>query len=517
MKKKFSKLLAIAMCLTVTAAYSTPAFAASPTTHNWDDGTVTKEATCYSEGEITSKCTDDGCEAIQVEKTARLDHTWSGWGYHPENGDKLPTCTEEGQVSRECMIDGCDVSDSVQTKTVAANGHTWGAWTTKSVATCTNKEVQERTCTVCGAKDTQEVGEALGHDYDANGDGVVTEADGVVTKEATCTATGVRTYTCQICGATKEDTIAKKEHNWEATKTVDVAPTCTTKGSKSIHCADCDATKDAEDIEATGHNFSTEYTLDKPATCTEDGQKSQHCQNANCDAKQNVTTIKAFGHDYIRGIETPATCTEDAFITFYCANYGCDSTYVKTRENTALGHDWAEEATVDKAATCTEDGQKSIHCERCNAINEDTITSIDATGHNYVHYKKAAGNLVDGIEYDYCTNCDDRQNVVTHRGYNNVKASGVKVSASKKAFTAKWSKTSSSNLKKLSGYQVRYSTKSNMSGAKTVSVSKSSTSKKISKLSAKKKYYVQVRSYAKINGYTYYSNWSNTKSVKTKR
>lgn len=42
------------------------------------------------------------------------------------------------------------------------------------------------------------------------------------------------------------------------------------------------------------------------------------------------------------------------------------------------------------------------------------------------------------------------------------------------------------------------------------------TSKKITKLSAKKKYYVQVRTYKKASGKTYYSSWSNVKSVKTK-
>ena len=42
------------------------------------------------------------------------------------------------------------------------------------------------------------------------------------------------------------------------------------------------------------------------------------------------------------------------------------------------------------------------------------------------------------------------------------------------------------------------------------------TSKKITKLSAKKKYYVQVRTYKTVSGKTYYSSWSSVKSVKTK-
>ena len=41
------------------------------------------------------------------------------------------------------------------------------------------------------------------------------------------------------------------------------------------------------------------------------------------------------------------------------------------------------------------------------------------------------------------------------------------------------------------------------------------TSKKISKLKAKKTYYVKVRSYKTVGGKTYYSPWSDARSVKT--
>lgn len=84
-------------------------------------------------------------------------------------------------------------------------------------------------------------------------------------------------------------------------------------------------------------------------------------------------------------------------------------------------------------------------------------------------------------------------------------------------FTAKWKKQSKKNQKKFNGYQLRYSLKPDMSGAKTTTASKSSKSKKIKKLQAKKKYYVQVRIYTKKNGSTFYSNWSSKKSVTTKK
>ena len=68
-----------------------------------------------------------------------------------------------------------------------------------------------------------------------------------------------------------------------------------------------------------------------------------------------------------------------------------------------------------------------------------------------------------------------------------------------------------------SGYQIRYSLKKSMKGAKTITLNKNTkVSRTISKLKAKKKYYVQVRTYKKVSGKKYYSSWSKAVSKKTK-
>ena len=88
-----------------------------------------------------------------------------------------------------------------------------------------------------------------------------------------------------------------------------------------------------------------------------------------------------------------------------------------------------------------------------------------------------------------------------------------KVTKGKKQFTVKWKKQSTQTT----GYQIRYSTSSKFSKAKTVTVKKNTTaSKVVKKLKANKKYYVKVRTYKKIGNSTYYSRWSSYKSVKTK-
>ena len=82
-----------------------------------------------------------------------------------------------------------------------------------------------------------------------------------------------------------------------------------------------------------------------------------------------------------------------------------------------------------------------------------------------------------------------------------------------KRFTAKWKKVSA----QASGYQIRYSMKSSMSGSKVLTVkSYKTTSKKITRLKKKKKYYVQIRTYKTVSKVKYYSGWSGKKTIVTK-
>lgn len=100
------------------------------------------------------------------------------------------------------------------------------------------------------------------------------------------------------------------------------------------------------------------------------------------------------------------------------------------------------------------------------------------------------------------------------------KATAIKtVTPSKKAFTVKWNKVS----KQATGYEIMYATNAKFSkGKHTVTVKNfKTTSKKISNLKAKQKYYVKVRTYktVKVNGKMtkIYSNWSKYRTVTTKR
>lgn len=87
--------------------------------------------------------------------------------------------------------------------------------------------------------------------------------------------------------------------------------------------------------------------------------------------------------------------------------------------------------------------------------------------------------------------------------------SGVKASPASSSISVSW-KTNS----KASGYQIRYSASSKMTGAKSVAVEKTGKAK-LSNLKAGKTYYIQVRAKKAKDGKTYYSAWSSVQKVKT--
>lgn len=63
-------------------------------------------------------------------------------------------------------------------------------------------------------------------------------------------------------------------------------------------------------------------------------------------------------------------------------------------------------------------------------------------------------------------------------------------------------------------YQLQYATKSNFSNKKTVTLSKSTKSKTISKLKKGTTYYVRIRAYVTYNGTKIYGSWSDVKKQK---
>ena len=129
--------------------------------------------------------------------------------------------------------------------------------------------------------------------------------------------------------------------------------------------------------------------------------------------------------------------------------------------------------------------------------------------------------LTDGTTYTFRIRAIKTINGKTIYGeytYLNVTTKPKKVNISKLKSTTKksinifWKKISNS-----SGYEIHYSTKNSFKDSKSIKIKgKKTLSKTIRKLKSKKKYYIKIRAYKKVDGKKIYGDFSKTKNIKVK-
>ena len=238
-----------------------------------------------------------------------------------------------------------------------------------------------------------------------------------------------------------------------------------------------------------------------------------------------------------------ATCETAGYTgDTYCKN--CNKKLSTGKSIAAKGH---STTTKTQKATASKDGKITTTCTRCGTttktvkIAKVSKIKLSKTKYTYNGKKQTPSVTVKDskgkelkVNTDYKVKLPSgRKNVGTYEvkiTFKGSKYSGSKtlsytinpkstklskVSAKKKGFEAKWKKQSTQTK----GYQIQYSTDSKFkSGNKTVTVNKNSTTKKtISKLKAKKKYYVRIRTYKTVGKQKYYSDWSKGVKVTTKK
>lgn len=311
--------------------------------HSWDNGKVTKEATCTKDGEKTYTCTV--CNTTKTEVIPATGHQ------HKEvRNAKKATCTEDGYT-----------------------GDTY--------------------CTDCNTKlESGTVINKLGHTWD----------NGVITKEATETEEGIKTYTCKTCGETKTESIPVTSHHWDQ-GTITKKATCTENGEKTYHCtdADCDKTY-VETIPATGHQH-TEIKNKKEATCKEDGYSGDtYCKDCGQLISKGAI-VKATGHFWDDGkVTEAATCKKEGTKTYTCKNCG----ETKTESIPKTDHTW-DEGQVTKKATCTEDGLKVYTCKSCGETKEEVLKATWHQHTELRNEKKATCTEEGYSGDIYCTDCGE--------------------------------------------------------------------------------------------------------------
>ena len=264
--------------------------------HTWDEGKVTTEPTCETEGVKTYTCKE--CGATKTEPISATDHKWSNeWS------------KDENQHWHAC-IKG-DAKNDVA-------GHTYGEWAVRTPATTETPGVEYHTCGACGHEETRGIekltpepepecgcgciyddfpdpefackdcteenpcedpdcqyGEqdkkCLEH-VDGNGDG---ECDNCGQKIPCTSAKCGHSYgQCKNnCDCDKSCSCKTCEHNDADMKFETVEPTCEAAGYTISKCEVCGYTEKTETIPATGHDYPDTWTNDG------DGHHSHKCNN----------------------------------------------------------------------------------------------------------------------------------------------------------------------------------------------------------------------------------------------
>ena len=425
--------------------------------HSWGTTYVVDQpATCTEEGSESIHCTICG---ESDENTTRVipkkDHAYGDWTVTKE-----ATCTEAGSREKVCANCGDKVTEEIP-----ATGHAWSEWTVVREATEEEEGLERRTCSNDPSHTEERTIPKLSHVHEL----IKTDA-----KEASCTEDGnIEFWTCSKCGRVYSDSEGMNEvnpeetvihaagHKWNTEYTVDKEATCIEEGSESIHCLVCGVSDEnsVQAIPATGHAYG-DWTVTKEATCTEAGSREKVCANCGDKVTEEIpatghawsewTVVReateeeeglerrtcsndpshteertipklSHVHELIKTDAKEASCTEDGNIEFWtcskCGRVYSDSegmNEVNPEETVihAAGHKWNTEYTVDKEATCTEEGSESIHCSVCGVSDENSVQVIPAPGHQWNDFytvEKEPTYTEEGEEWIHCAVCGEKQ------------------------------------------------------------------------------------------------------------
>ena len=151
-------------------------------THTWDEGKITKEATCTRKGEKTYTCS--ACGATKTEEIPLSEHK------EVKDAAVESTCTKAGKTEgSHCSVCGKILKEQKETP---LKDHTWDEGKITTASTCTKKGTKTFTCTVCGKTRNQEVS-VVAHKF----------TTWKTTTAATALAPAKQTHKCSTCGKTE--------------------------------------------------------------------------------------------------------------------------------------------------------------------------------------------------------------------------------------------------------------------------------------------------------------------------
>ena len=391
-------------------------------------------ATCTEQAEYYKSCSVCGLSSEGTAEEATffagniLGHDWGAW---TSNGNDTHTrvCSRDASHTE---TDNCSGGTASCTKKAVCedcggeygemNAHDFTAETAaeqylKSAATCTEKAVYYKSCTVCGLSSkgtadeaTFESGEPLDHDFGAwtsNGndthtrvcsrDASHTETDNCTGGTASCTKKAV----CEDCGGEYGEMNA---HDFTAETAAEQylksAATCTEKAVYYKSCTVCGLSSKGTADEATfesgeplDHDFGAWTSNGNDTHTRVCSRDASHTETDNCTGGTASCTMKAvcevckaeYGEKdpehHAEGCELEWVVTE----TEHEQKYSLCGKVTIAKEKHTFG-DW----TITQRPTLNRDGEKERICQICQYKETKTIP---ATGSNYSYYtiKATAG------------------------------------------------------------------------------------------------------------------------------
>lgn len=311
-------------------------------------------------------------------------------------------------------------------------------------------------------------------------------------------------------------------------------------GSTYIHPYNIDLVERYAQIIVNGNEAETVYFKN---TLSWDTFKTVDVQ---LTLKKGTNKVKIYNdNSYQFSNLVNSTAPEIDCITVSKLSYdGEKAAYIKGAAS--VKHNNSTTSTLTKA-TASKDGKlvKKSVCKECGYISNSTTVipkiasvKLNTTAYTYdgkvkkpaVIVKDSKGKTVSSANYTVAYSKNKAVGTVsakiTFKGnYSGTKTLSFKINpkgttlsgltAKSKGFTVKWRKQATQTT----GYEIQLATDSKFTkNKKTLTVSKNgTTSKAVTKLKAKKKYYVRIRTYKTVSGKKYYSGWSKAKTATTKK
>ena len=387
MKKSrlLSLILAMVFCLTLCLAACNDNIV-DEHDHIWDNGEVTTEPTCHSEGVRTYSCTVKGCKQTKTSPVGMTEHSW-------DNGEVTtePKCDDAGETTYKCKNDGCTATKK---EPIGKTDHRWDDGVITKTSEFTSAGVRTYTCLDC--KTTREVSVEAHADYveqfytkqadktdwsygaattfdDASGNVVFAEA---TVENNVWKATGV-----EIGSGSVKLTSAKAAivYNFteELPKLVKVMFNVSFKGG--VVKAYLVVVGEQTTVITLNENkadwtYKTENVKD--ALTIAKGNKVYlilDAGSATVEGELSFTIYAPCLHVWDQGIITKAPkCNEKGEKTFKCAS--CEEEYKQPIDE--IPHEW-NDGEITTEPTLDSEGVKTFTCKNCSATRTETVPRLE--------------------------------------------------------------------------------------------------------------------------------------------